>query len=122
MGVCGWFNCFRFACHICILICNCNYNSNQFSLTHHTLSHTQRTFINGHEEKAFDARSVWPITQTETIFLPCFKIYERPLQKEFRIQRLIDSGAFGKVYQVEDKITSVKFALKILSKANVSKG
>lgn len=66
------------------------------------------------------ARSVWPITQTETIFLPHFKIYERPLEKEFDVLNLIDAGAFGKVYFVRDKITTENYALKVLSKANVS--
>lgn len=66
------------------------------------------------------ARSIWPITQTETIFLPHFKIYERPLEKEFRVLNLIDAGGFGKVYFVQDKITDDYYALKVLSKAKVS--
>lgn len=63
---------------------------------------------------------MWPITQTETIFLPHFKIYERPLEKEFSVLNLIDAGAFGKVYLVKDNITNDNYALKVLSKAKVS--
>lgn len=54
--------------------------------------------------------------------MPHFKIFERPLEKEFDVLNLIDAGAFGKVYYVRDKATSENYALKKLSKANVSIG
>lgn len=73
----------------------------------------------GEGVSSYNARSIWPITQTETIFLPHFKIYERPLEKEFHVLRLIDAGGFGSVHYVQDKVTSTYYALKVLSKAKL---
>lgn len=52
--------------------------------------------------------------------MPHFKIYERPLEKEFLVLNLIDAGGFGEVFLVQDKITNDNYALKVLSKAKVS--
>ena len=102
-------------------ICGC-YHSLSI-LIHSTLRRSFSTYQQNEEGEgvsSYNARSIWPITQTETIFLPHFKIYERPLEKEFHVLRLIDAGGFGSVHYVQDKVTSTYYALKVLSKAKVS--
>lgn len=46
---------------------------------------------------------------------------ERILSQKFKIKRLLGKGAFGNVYECEEKKNNETFAIKMISKINTKK-
>lgn len=69
----------------------------------------------------YDAsKTVWPVKQLESSFLPDFSLRATFSEHNYNILEEIASGAFGKVYKVQQKDTQEIYALKVLSKSKVS--
>lgn len=66
------------------------------------------------------SKTVWPVKQLESCFLPDFSLRVTFSEHNYNILKEIASGAFGKVYKVQQKDTEEIFALKVLSKSKVS--
>ncbi|XP_049817221.1 serine/threonine-protein kinase S6KL [Aethina tumida] len=67
------------------------------------------------------SKTAWPVTQTESSFLPEFPITATHNEKRFELVKEVSKGAFGKVYKVNDLEREQSFALKVLSKSKVIK-
>lgn len=64
-------------------------------------------------------KTYWPVSHTESIFLPEFKIKPQVTENDFVMQELISKGAFGKVYKVQKKDTGNVYAMKVLQKSQI---
>ncbi|XP_018352310.1 PREDICTED: serine/threonine-protein kinase S6KL-like [Trachymyrmex septentrionalis] len=65
------------------------------------------------------SKTVWPISRSQSIFLPEFPVKEIPLKTGYVFLDVIAKGAYGKVYKVQKQETSQVFALKVISKAMI---
>ncbi|XP_021929735.1 serine/threonine-protein kinase S6KL-like isoform X2 [Zootermopsis nevadensis] len=65
------------------------------------------------------AKTAWPVSYVEAVFLPEFKIKGDITERDFQVISTISRGAFGKVYKVVKKDTNEIYALKILSKSQI---
>jgi hypothetical protein len=64
------------------------------------------------------SKTAWPVSQTESFFLPEFPLLTGDKEKKYKNLGEINKGAFGKVYRVEEE--GRVYALKVLSKSKVS--
>ncbi|CAG9863547.1 unnamed protein product [Phyllotreta striolata] len=67
------------------------------------------------------SKTAWPVSQSESCFLPVFPIASSRDEQRFDIIEEINRGAFGKVYKAKEVPTGETFALKVLSKSKVVK-
>lgn len=65
------------------------------------------------------SKTVWPISRSQSMFLPEFSVKEVPLKTGYTFLDVIAKGAYGKVYKVQKQETSQVFALKVISKAMI---
>ncbi|XP_012061248.1 PREDICTED: RAC family serine/threonine-protein kinase homolog [Atta cephalotes] len=65
------------------------------------------------------SKTVWPISRSQSMFLPEFPVKEIPLKTGYVFLDVIAKGAYGKVYKVQKQETSQVFALKVISKAMI---
>ncbi|XP_076182896.1 ribosomal protein S6 kinase like isoform X3 [Ptiloglossa arizonensis] len=65
------------------------------------------------------SKTSWPISRSQTMFLPEFQIRQVPLQAAYTLLNVIAKGAYGKVYRIQKQDTGQFFALKVISKAKV---
>ncbi|XP_063917580.1 serine/threonine-protein kinase S6KL [Zophobas morio] len=66
------------------------------------------------------SKTAWPVSQTESFFLPEFPLLTNNKENKFENLGEINKGAFGKVYKVKDEKGDV-YALKVLSKSKIIK-
>lgn len=73
------------------------------------------------DKLATQTRTNWPTPSVILIFLPQFKLVTKEyLQSKYEFNGVIARGAFGVVHRVTDVQEKQKYALKVLSKAQVS--
>ncbi|KAF7274285.1 hypothetical protein GWI33_013047, partial [Rhynchophorus ferrugineus] len=65
------------------------------------------------------SRTAWPVSQTESYFLPEFPVAHTQQDNKFESIAEISRGAFGKVYKVNHLGKNETFALKVLSKHKI---
>ncbi|XP_054007005.1 serine/threonine-protein kinase S6KL isoform X1 [Hylaeus anthracinus] len=65
------------------------------------------------------SKTSWPVSRSQTMFLPEFQIRQVPLKAAYTILNVIAKGAYGKVYRIQKQDTGQVFALKVISKAKV---
>ncbi|KAJ3623799.1 hypothetical protein MTP99_017462 [Tenebrio molitor] len=65
------------------------------------------------------SKTAWPVSQTESFFLPEFPLLTGDKEKKYKNLGEINKGAFGKVYRVEEE--GRVYALKVLSKSKIIK-
>nr|XP_027229854.1 uncharacterized protein LOC113821546 [Penaeus vannamei] len=71
------------------------------------------------ENEYAHSKTVWPVAQTEALFLPEFPVgIEEKLKLIFLGE--ISRGAFGQVFHVRCATTNKEYAMKVLSKSQVS--
>ncbi|KAG0717835.1 putative serine/threonine-protein kinase [Chionoecetes opilio] len=70
------------------------------------------------ENEYAHSKTVWPVAQTEALFLPEFPVgIEEKLKLIFLGE--ISRGAFGQVFHVKCSISNKEYAMKVLSKSQV---
>lgn len=73
------------------------------------------------DKLATQTRTNWPTPSVILIFLPQFKLVTKEyLQSKYEFNGVIARGAFGVVHKVTDVQEKQKYALKVLSKAQVN--
>ncbi|XP_034182384.1 ribosomal protein S6 kinase like [Osmia lignaria lignaria] len=65
------------------------------------------------------SKTLWPVSRSQTMFLPEFPIRQVNLQVAFTFISVIARGAYGKVYKIQKNDSGQYFALKVISKAKV---
>ncbi|KAL0099901.1 hypothetical protein PUN28_019972 [Cardiocondyla obscurior] len=65
------------------------------------------------------SKTLWPVSRSQSIFLPEFPVKEVPLKTGYVFLDVIAKGAYGQVYKVQKQETSQVFALKVISKAMI---
>lgn len=65
------------------------------------------------------AKTPWPVTLAEALFLPEFPIRSKLLESNFQKVQQLSGSKFGSVYLVRDAATDKCYAMKVLSKAQV---
>lgn len=65
------------------------------------------------------SKTVWPVSRSQSMFLPEFPIKEVPLKTGYVFLDIIARGAYGKVYKVQKQDNGQVFALKVISKAMI---
>lgn len=65
------------------------------------------------------SKTLWPVSRSQTMFLPEFPIRQINLQVAYTFISVIAKGAYGKVYKIQKNDTGQYFALKVISKAKV---
>ncbi|XP_077510402.1 ribosomal protein S6 kinase-related protein-like isoform X3 [Amblyomma americanum] len=65
------------------------------------------------------AKTPWPVTLAEALFLPEFPIRSKLLEANFQKVKQLSGSKFGSVFLVRDAATGKCYAMKVLSKAQV---
>ncbi|XP_071566693.1 LOW QUALITY PROTEIN: serine/threonine-protein kinase S6KL [Temnothorax nylanderi] len=65
------------------------------------------------------SKTVWPVSRSQSIFLPEFPVKEVALKTGYVFLDIIAKGAYGQVYKVQKQETGQVFALKVISKAMI---
>lgn len=65
------------------------------------------------------AKTAWPVSHAEALFLPDFKIRSHVTENDFKIISGLKNGAYGQVFHVQRRSTNEEFAMKIILKSKI---
>lgn len=65
------------------------------------------------------AKTAWPVSHAEALFLPEFKIRNNVTKNDFKVIKSLKSGAYGQVFHVQRIDTREEFAMKIILKSKI---